>query len=1106
MPQLSLNLFGRFGAMLDGEPVHGFESNKVRALLAYLALEAAQPHSREALVGLLWPEYPERKARQSLSQALYNLKHLLGENGHPTPFLHITHPTVQFNLNSDHAFDVTAFSEAIQQVDHHEHLKDCAPCQTLLTQATRLYTGPFLEAFNLKDSLVFEEWALLTRERLHRQALHAFLVLATMHETRGELPDALQYARRAVELDPLWEAAHRQVIHLLALSGQRTQALAQYESLRLTLASELGVEPEHETQQLMTRLQTLPAVETAPPPKHNLPAFLTPFIGREAELVDLTARLRDPDCRLLTVLGPGGSGKTRFAIAAAHEVMDTFPDGVWFVSLAAVTTREGVIPALVQGLGIYLQENIPAEKQIQDYLREKSMLLVLDNYEQLLPEVAWLVQILQTAPHVKLLVTSRMSLNIKGEHHYPLPGLSVPQIGETLAGARHSAIRLFADAAERAWPAFRLTSENLPAVVDICRTVEGLPLGIILAAAWVGTYREAEILTEMRRDLDFLATTWADVPARQRSLRATFAYSWRLLTDEERAVMGALSVFQGGFTREAAREICGATPRVLLSLSHKSLVQPTPNGRFYLHELVRQFAEEQLQTNAAGAQAVRTRHSRYFLKKLKEWDEGLKGPRQKETLEMLDVESSNARAAWDWAVETADWEPLAEGLEGLGRYYLRRERDEEGMLVFRSARIVLERHSDDTHPILPARLRMWECWFLLHHKAPEEFEHQVRACHAMLEDLESSHSEVNRVRAYLGYLQGLRTILQDVRAAKNLFLQSYQLAQSVDDSYLSGLVLLKLCECFGQLGLHEKFDTFTQRALDIQRHLGNVLGTVEALRHRAAHLFQTGHLDEAIAMEEEALALADRTGVLTPGWAGTTYLAAGQVEKALAHYKKEFAQRILQGNQYLIAASHMKLGGSYLWAGDYEATRHHLGTALDMYQKYNDPRFIAGALVFFGMLELVAGQTTRAFEAAQKGMATLRAKGLVAEYKLFSAFLACAGFHVGDSSTMQEAVLEELVNSTQVRHSPFLGWGLAAAALIAVENEQFVEAVSSYTAAQQYPTTANAHFTEIAFGKPVREAAQAHLTPEEIAEAEARGRACDPFEVAQELIARYSQT
>lgn len=784
MFHLQLTLFGNFGARLDGEPVNGFESNKVRALLAYLAVESSQSHTRTALAGLLWPEYPEQQARQTLSQAVYNLRHILGEPQNTVPFLLTTRQTLQFNPHSAHWLDTTAFSDALH-VNGHESLQT-------LAQAVALYTAPFLNEFALKDSPAFEEWALLTRERLHRQALHALQSLASLHEPRGELPEALQYARRAVELDPLWEAAHRQVIHLLALSGQRTQALAQYESLRLTLFTELGVEPEHETQKLASRLQTSPLTETAPPPKHNLPAFLTPFIGREDERVDLAARLRDPDCRLLTVLGPGGSGKTRCAVEAAREALDAFPDGAWFVSLAAVTAREGMMPALVQSLGIYLLENIPPEKQLQDYLREKCLLLVLDNYEQLLPEVSWLVDTLRAAPRVRLLVTSRMALNLKGEHLYPLAGLSFPKAGETLAGTRYSAIRLFADAAERAWASFRLTSENLPAIVDICRTVAGMPLGIILAAAWVGTYREDEILAEIHRDLDFLATAWADVPERQRSLRATFAYSWRLLTDEERGVMRALSVFQGGFTREAAREICGATPHMLLSLSRMFLVQSANTGRFHLHELIKQYLEEQFNDSPETERNIRNKHSIYYLKKVEQWAEQIKGSSQKAVLQAMDIEIPNIQTSWNWALTIGDWEGLACAIEGLGFFLSLRIRVEEGLYLFDSAQKEI--------PDLPnyyadkALLLGWQGWF---HYLKGEISTSTQMWESgiqRVDDLSCQSRKEIQAKAFLYFLLGyahyylkLSSYFHPEETEAKIFLEkSVKYFSQVDDSYWLG--------------------------------------------------------------------------------------------------------------------------------------------------------------------------------------------------------------------------------------------------------------------------------------------------------------------------------
>jgi DNA-binding SARP family transcriptional activator len=361
MARLSIRLLGPFQVTLDGEPAVGFRSDKVRALLAYLCVELEGPHRREKLAGLLWPDWPERSARTNLRQALANLRQVIGDDARAAgrdatpPFLRISRQTIQFNPASDAWVDVTAFA----------HLTDFATTERPTTQdrieelekAVALYRGKFLEGFSLPDSAPFEEWTLLQREQSHRLVIEALHELIDAYSQRDDLETALQRTWRVLALDPWREQAHRQAMRLLALTGQRSAALAQYETCRLVLDEELGVKPAEKTTVLYEAIRSgdlraaEPQAAPACAPAGELPASLVPFVGRERELAQLKPLLADPTSRLLTLVGPGGSGKTRLAVEAAAAVRDQFTHGVHFVSLAPVESVEGVVPAVARALG-----------------------------------------------------------------------------------------------------------------------------------------------------------------------------------------------------------------------------------------------------------------------------------------------------------------------------------------------------------------------------------------------------------------------------------------------------------------------------------------------------------------------------------------------------------------------------------------------------------------------------------------------------------------------------------------------------------------------------------------------------------------------------------
>ena len=338
--------------------------------------------------------------------------------------------------------------------------------------------------------------------------------------------------------------------------------------------------------------------QTRPARRSNLPAAPTPLVGRESELAALTQLLDNPQCRLLTLVGPGGIGKTRLAIEAAAARREVFVDGVVLASLAAVNSPTFMLPALASALGFSFYGSTNPRNQLLNHLSEKQMLLVLDNLEQLLEGVELVADILRRAPGLKLLATSRERLNLLGEWVVEVQGLAVPPAGQAKGVEECSAVALFVQSARRAKAGFALRAGDEPAVAHICRLVEGMPLAIELAASWVRMLSCQEIAREIEHNLDFLVASTRDLPERHRSLWAVFDHSWKLLSGEEQRELSQLSVFRGGFTRQAAEAVAGASLAALSSLVTKSLVRRASaldDLTYYdLHELVRQYAHVQL--------------------------------------------------------------------------------------------------------------------------------------------------------------------------------------------------------------------------------------------------------------------------------------------------------------------------------------------------------------------------------------------------------------------------------------------------------------------------------------------------------------------------------
>lgn len=665
MTTLSLTLFGSFRAALDSQPVARFESNKVRALLAYLAVEADRAHSRDELIGLLWPDLPDTAARTNLRQALANLRLALNDREPQAIFISNISDGIQFLYSSDHTIDVTMFEALIAECKTHAHrrLATCRSCVSRLQQAVELYRDDFLAHFLQSGSAAFEEWVLVRREHWHQAALEALYYLAQHHELRGDYEQALQYARRQLELDAWREEAHCQAMRALALSGQRSAALAQFETCRRILKQELSAEPARETTVLAEQIKADDL--TVEQRQYNLPTTLTPLIGREAELVQIQEQLANH--RLVTLTGSGGVGKTRLAVQAGYESVQDYQQGVWLIELAPLAD-----PALVPN-SVITMFDLPEDAArspltvLTDYLREKTLLLMLDNCEHLIEACAQLAEHLSLhCPDVCILATSREALGIDGEVALRVPSLSLPPIDVTTheACAQAEAVQLFVERAAAALPGFVFTDANAPLIAQICRRLDGIALAIELAASRVKVLSIEQIADRLDDAFRLLTGGRRTALPRQQTLRATIDWSYDLLAEAERIVLRRLAVFVGGATLEAVDAVCSGDGLdahegldLVTQLVNKSLVvverEQGVETRYTLLETVRQYAREKL-SESGEADAIRSQHLTFFRDLARRAEPEMQGARQLLWLDRLEVEINNLRAALKWSLEDAE--------------------------------------------------------------------------------------------------------------------------------------------------------------------------------------------------------------------------------------------------------------------------------------------------------------------------------------------------------------------------------------------------------------------------------------------------------------------
>jgi predicted ATPase/DNA-binding SARP family transcriptional activator len=736
----TIQLFAGLRAEGEGRVITRFPTQKTGVLLAYLAYHVHRSHPRDTLIELLWPELAPPSARNSLSKALSSLRHLLEPPGVPAGTLLLSdHATVQLNPEAV-TTDVAQFEAALQTA---ARSPDHAEKRSVLIEAVELYRSELLPHCH-------ESWVLEQREWLAESYFQSLHTLVALLEANGGVERALAYARRGVLIDGLREEARRDAMRLHAAMGQPEAALRLYRELERRLKEELEATSSAETRALAEEIaaghgpgsagkrSTVP--ERQPDDAahrgranvaHNLPAAVTSFVGREREMADIRRLLGRN--RLLTLTGAAGSGKTRLALEVAHGMLDGFPDGVFFVDLAPIRDPDLVLSAIAQTVGVREAGDQPLRETLAGYLRERQLLLVLDNFEQVIPAALVLAQLLAAAPRLKVIVTSRESLRLRGEQEIPVLPLPVPPVAAPRAGAlsasqrhpqggplqQYAAVELFFQRAVNVRPEFALTDENAAAVAEICARLDGLPLAIELAAARIKVYCPEMLLAQLAgvprvgapgrlrgTSLQLLVGGARDLPERQQTLRSAIAWSYDLLGKEEKRLFRRHAVFVGGFTVEAAEAVCDADGDLgidplegLASLLDKNLLwqlapadrhppsdrpgsapvdtNPAPQHlparcegpRLTMLETIREYALERL-VESGEAPAVRRRHAEYFLALAERAGPEFQGPAQGEWFERVETEQDNLRAALAWSQSGSD--NAEEGLRltgALGRFW-----------------------------------------------------------------------------------------------------------------------------------------------------------------------------------------------------------------------------------------------------------------------------------------------------------------------------------------------------------------------------------------------------------------------------------------------------
>ena len=758
MSEVTLRLFGTPRLDVDGRPAQ-LGRRKAMALLSYLAVTRSR-HHRETLATLLWPESGPEAAYSALRNVLWILRQ--------TPLsrlLRTDRSTVELVEDDSLWSDVQRFRDLTVgcATGVHAATEACPDCVSALEEAVSLFEGPFMQGFMVTNAEGFDDWQFAEREALQRELTETLDRLTAFHTDAEDWTAVTTFARRWLRADRLNEACYRRLMFALSALGRRGEALRCYEECERILEAELGLAPEAATSDLADSIRHAePKSEGRPtvPRRTNLPAALTPFVGREEIIGRVAGLLRGDDTRLVTLVGLGGIGKTSLAVQIGRALVDEMEHGVFLVPLGTADEDEVVASAIAQALGLSLSRDKGARLalELEDYLKERRILLILDEVEGAVTIDSLLPSLLSGAPRVRCLVTARVPLNVSGETVVSLHGLDYPPEDapdESLGG--YDAIHLLRVAERRVESASTNRKAELRAMARVARLLEGFPLGLEMAGAWRGVFSWREIGDRIASNLDFLVHTHRDVPARHRNLRAVYEQAWGLLSHEERGALARLAIFQGGFTIGAAEETAGCSPAVLATLAKRSLIRRVAPERYQVHQLLRQFSLENLRKGVGGFDEVSERHSVYYLELVERSFEKLKGPDQLATLRELQRELANIGAAWLWAAKAGRAELLRRAGHGLFFYFDIRAHFDQGARTFHEAIEHFDRH---VGPAAAGFLHVAYGWFT-HFTAEAEPRQWIAEGLALLDDSEPftlDHALANVIACYAGALGSLEEV------------------------------------------------------------------------------------------------------------------------------------------------------------------------------------------------------------------------------------------------------------------------------------------------------------------------------------------------------------
>ncbi len=744
----------------------------------------------------------------------------------------------------------------------------------------------------------------------------------------------------------------------------------------------------------------------------------------------------------MTLTGQGGIGKTHLAkhVAAFFADLNKFP--VVFVSLASIIGREQTVTAIADALGIVLYMASDRSQQLISYLHERDLLLILDNFEHLALEpscVDLIDDILQGTHKIKLIVTSRQPLQLQAEWVFEVQGLPLPQGNQPDELETSSAVALFIQRANQVSLGFKPTKKDLFAIARICELVQGLPLGIELAAAWVRTLTCEEIANEIQNSLDFLETSARGFPERHRSIRATVEHSWKLLTPEEQRVLRQLAIFRGGFTRHAAASVTNASLANLSALVSKSLIRHTESGRYDMHELIHQYALEQLQQDKAEHDQIQTRHSQYFANLLNERGPALKGAERPTIVSELISDLANLRQAWHWASGHQQAKDLSQSADTLFWLYESRSNCREGVPLYRQAVQGLQVTGKKlaaaekwAQQLALGQALSYEGFFLFRQGQQPQGREALKSALPILEKIpEKGSREVQTALSNaIVFLGTVTAVTGDFEEGDGLLQQGLAMKQQLDDRWGSAFCLRQIALSAYYRGAYTNAQQALQRSLEISQTIGNTWSIAASLSQMGLVAYYQGNYEQAQEYLSEALELSrgleDRYSIATAlDGLGQVKTAQGQLDEAQSLLQECIALFKEIGEHGSLAQALTHMGSTLLNVGDKVAARTCFLDALSIAREMQTLPVLLDALVGEAEIRALNGVIESAVEILMavrqnpsSSLATkTRAEQLHSEFTSRLPITQVQGIKAKVLGKPIESVVSEILNTTRVSSS-----------------------------------------------------------------------------------------